>query len=100
MLTSHRFCSITQWISLQVVDTQAFAKRSPGVDFDVNNLKLTQTLGIEVKSSQDQRQEATDLQQILANIQAKQLYVMRSVPQVNGRIEKMKARGWKIMFPA
>lgn len=100
MLTLHKFCSIAQRIPLQVVDTQAFAKRSPGVDFDVNNLKLTQTLGIEVKASQDQRQEATNLQQILANVQAKQLYVLRSVPQVNGRIEKMKARGWKIMFPA
>ena len=81
------------------MDTQAFARRSPGVDFDVNNLKFTQLQGIEVKVSQHQHLEATNLRQILANVQAKQLYVLRPVSQVNGRIEKMKARGWKILFP-
>ena len=85
--------------AFQVVDTEAFARRSPEVDFDVNNLKFTQMQGIEVKATHGQRSEALDKQQILANIQGKQLYVLRPVSLVNGRIEKMKARGWKIMFP-
>lgn len=85
--------------AFQVVDTEAFARRSPEVDFDVNNLKFTQMQGIEVKATYGQRAEALDKQQILANVQAKQLYVLRPVSLVNGRIEKMKARGWKIMFP-
>ena len=85
---------------LQVVDTEAFAKQNPEVDFDVNNLKLTQANGIEIKAMRGQRQEATDLKQVLANIHDKQLYVLKPVSSVNGRIEKMKTRGWKIMFPA
>lgn len=85
---------------MQVVDTEAFAKRNPEVDFDVNNLKLTQTHTIEIKALHGQRKEATDLKQVLANIRDKQLYVLRPVASVNGRIEKMKSRGWKIMFPA
>ena len=81
---------------LQVVNTQGFPK---SVDFDVNNLKITEAKGIEIKYVQGQRREATDLKQILANTQAKQLYVLRPAFQINARIEKMKSRGWKIMLP-
>lgn len=82
---------------LQVVNTQGFPK---SVDFDVNNLKVTQTKGIEIKYSEGQHSTAIDLKQILANIQAKQLYVLRPASQINARIEKMKSRGWTIMLPA
>ena len=94
-----QFLNLLPHHAFQVVDTEAFAKCSPEVDFDVNNLKFTQTQGIEIKATHGQRSEALDKQQILANIQARQLYVLRPVSCVNGRIEKMKARGWKIMFP-
>ena len=80
----------------KVVNTQGFLK---AVDFDVNNLKITQAKGIEIKYVEGQRREATDLKQILANTAAKQLYVLRPALKINARIEKMKSRGWKIMLP-
>lgn len=101
MIMGHR--SSMYWLRrilrLQVVDTVAFAKRNPAVDFDVNNLKITQSGVVQLRSRQGQRNEALNLDQILANVRAKQLYVLRPIGQVNSRIEKMKTRGWKIMFP-
>lgn len=98
-MCSFHLISDAQTFTVQVVDAMAFARRNPDVDFDVNNLKINQSHGIQIKQVQGQAKEATNLQQIMANVQAKQLFVLKPVGSVNGRIEKMKLRGWKIMFP-
>lgn len=83
-------------MTVQVVNTQGFPK---SVDFDVNNLKITESKGIEIKYVDGQRKEATDLKQIVANARSKQLYVLKPATQLNARIEKMRSRGWTIMLP-
>ena len=93
----HTACAAFVKLVVQVVNTQGFPKL---VDFDVNNLKLTQSDGIQIKYAEGQIKEAVNLQQIFSNTRAKQLYVLKPAAHINARIEKMRSRGWKIMLPA
>ncbi|KAK9812983.1 hypothetical protein WJX72_006801 [[Myrmecia] bisecta] len=84
-------------VEVQIVDAYAFAQKDARVDFDVNNLKLASDGSLQIKSGA--MPAATNLNQIIANVQAKRLLVCKPAREVTDRIKKMRERGWQITYP-
>ena len=84
---------------MQVVDTEAFAKQDGSVDFDVNNLKFVQGIGLAIKNLKGIHPAGKDLDAILRNIREKRLLVLKPPAEVAHRIQNMQQRQWEIAYP-
>jgi hypothetical protein len=82
-------------LSFQVVDSEGWAKTA-GVklDFDVNNLKAQQG-----KIALKRPEQGPSQAEVLQHVDSKSLVVLKPVNEIALRIQKMQARGWKIVFP-
>ena len=92
----------TASVSVEFVDSVAFARSEPAparVDFDVNNLKVQASAD---KSSAclalKYEGQGGSVETIRRNIQQKQLCLVKKPNEITARIEKMRNRGWKIVF--
>ncbi|KAK9797437.1 hypothetical protein WJX73_004192 [Symbiochloris irregularis] len=89
----------TAEVEVQVVDTRAFAKEDGRVDFDVNNLKFVQGVGLAVKDQGGAHAQGKDLNAILQNCRRKRLLVLKSPAEVAHRIQKMQQKHWDVTYP-
>lgn len=92
----------TASVTVEFVDSIAFARSEPAparVDFDVNNLKVQASVD---KSSAylalKYEGQGGSVETIRRNIQQKQLCLVKKPNEITARIEKMRSRGWKIVF--
>jgi hypothetical protein len=83
---------------IELVDSTHFSRSDGQIDFDVNNLKLQPTTSGEPLIKIKFANQGGPVAQICHNARHRQLRVMKSPDQISDRIEKMKTRGWKLLF--
>jgi hypothetical protein len=66
------------------------------LDFDVNNLKVSQAKANAI--SLKRPEQGPPQQEVLQHVEQKSLLVLKPANEVAGRITKMQQRGWSVSF--